>query len=224
MRGKLYDKEIKRVVEKWRARGKSYSEITRRFGVPKSTLSFWLNKKYAGVYQDRRLEHLAKARPLALAAIQKRIEQERLEIRNKVAAELQTYPLGNVGLQKAVLASLYWAEGSKHGRIAGLKFANTDHQLLKLFLTLLRNCFHPDEEKFRVGLHLHYYHSIKQCKIFWSRQLGIPVSQFWKPYIKKRSVTKRYRKNFKGICFLYHSNSRIRKEMLELASQLLPYM
>lgn len=220
MRGTLYSQKTKREVEQWRAQGKSYSEITRRFGVPKSTLSFWLNKKYAGIYQDRRLEHLAKARPFALAAIQRRIEREKLEIRNKVAAELRTYPLSNIGLQKAVLASLYWAEGAKRGRIAGLKFANTDHQLLKLFLTLLRNCFHPDERKFRVGLHLHYYHRIRECKTFWSRELDIPSSQFWKPYIKKRSATNRYRKNFKGICFLYHSNSRIRKEMLELAFQL----
>lgn len=221
MRGTLYSKETKRVIEQWRARGKSYSEITRRFNVPKSTLSTWLNKKYKGLYsRERQLRHLANARPLALAAIQRRIERENSFIREKVAMEFKTYPLGEIGLQKSILAALYWAEGAKHGRMSGIKFANTDPALLRLFLILLRNCFHPDEKRFHVILHVHYYHSKKECEHFWSKQLDIPLTQFWKTYVKRRSVTKRFRKNFVGICFLYHSDSRLRKEMMELAHQL----
>ncbi len=219
MRGTFYTKDTKKLVEQWRGKGKTYSEITRRFNVPKSTLSTWLNKKYKGMYnQERQLAHLAKARPLALAAIQRRIEKGNTLIREQVSREIETYPLAEVGLQKSILASLYWAEGSKSG--AGLKFANTDPDVHHLFITLLRKCFRPDESKFRVHIYVHHYHSIKECKKFWSELLKVPQTQFWKVYIKKRSTTKRFRKNFMGICFVYHSDSKLRKEIMELAHQL----
>lgn len=218
MRGTLYTKETKREVEKWRAQGRSYSEITRRFNVPKSTLSTWLNKKYAGIYKGRQLEHLAKARPLALAAVQRRIEKENANIRQKISSEIQTYPLSDIGLQKSILAALYWAEGSKNG--SGIKFANTDPNLHHLFINLLRKCFRPNESKFRVHVYVHHYHNKEECRNFWSDLLGIPQTQFWKTYTKKRSTTKRFRKNFMGICFLYHPDSKLRKEIMELAYQL----
>ena len=218
MRGAHYSTEVKRQVEKWRIQGKSYAEINREFHVPRSTLSTWLNKKYAHVYKDRQAEHLARSRPLALAAIQRRIQKENSEIHNKVSEELPAFPLTSIGLQKAVISSLYWAEGSKSGH--GLKFANTDPNIHRLFITLLRKCFHPDESKFRVHVYVHHYHNPSECREFWSKLLKIPQTQFWKTYTKKRSRSKRFRKNFMGICFVYHSDSRLRKEIMELANQL----
>lgn len=221
MRGTRYNAQTKKLAEEWRSSGKTYTEIRKRFGIPKSTLSVWFGKKYAGIFtREKQLAHLAATRLLAIAAIKRRVKTQNKLIQEKITSEIQTYPLGNIGLQKSILAALYWAEGSKHSKMSGLKFANTDPALLRLFITLLRNCFHPDEKQFHVILHLHHYHSVKKCKDFWSKCLDIPLTQFWKTYFKKRSVTKRFRKNFVGICFLYHSNSTIRKEMMELGHQL----
>ena len=219
MRGTLYSRETKRLVSKLRSQGKSYQEIRKVLGVPKSTLSTWLSKKYPHLYnREKQLRHLAKARPLAIAAIKRRVDNENQLIRGRITSEIKKYPLSDAGLQKAILAALYWAEGSKTGN--GMKFANTDPNLHQLFVNLLRKCFKPDESKFRVHLYVHHYHRINECKKFWSRLLNIPQRQFWKVYIKKRSVTKRFRRNFRGICFLYHSDSKLRKEMMELAHQL----
>lgn len=221
MRGTLYTRDTKKLVERWRSKGKTYSEITRHFHVPKSTLSTWLNKKYKGIYsQERQLAHLAKARPLALAAIQRRIERGNTLIRERVSREVKTYPLAEVGLQKSILAALYWAEGAKHAKVSGLNFANTDPKMIKLFASLMRKCYVVDEKRFRVRLYLHYYHHIKKVRRFWSKLLDIPTVQFNKVYIKKRSKTKRFRKNFMGICFLKYSDSRIRKELLMLTEQI----
>ncbi len=108
MRGTLYTKDTKRLVEEWRGKGKSYSEITRRFKVPKSTLSTWLTQRYKGMYsREKQLTHLAKARPLALAAVQKRIKEENEKIKKRVTAELKMYPLTHIGLQKSILAAHY---------------------------------------------------------------------------------------------------------------------
>jgi len=111
---------------------------------------------------------------------------------------------------------LYWAEGAKHEKVSGLIFVNTDPKLLELFISLLRNCYELDEKKFRVRLHLHYYHPIKETRQFWSKLLEIPESQFTKTLIKRRSLKKRFRKNFHGICILSYLSSSIRKEILAL--------
>ena len=57
-------------------------------------------------------------------------------------------------------------------------------------------------------------------KKIWSKELNIPLNQFTKTSIKKRSKTKKFRKNFAGICFIYYGNSKIRKELLELGLKL----
>ncbi|KKU59138.1 MAG: hypothetical protein UX81_C0012G0003 [Parcubacteria group bacterium GW2011_GWA2_47_12] len=219
MRGTLYTTHIKKLAEKWRSSGKTYSEIRKRFGIPKSTLSVWFGKKYAGIFtREKQLEHLTKVRKLAIDAIKKRVECDKKTIQDKVVAEIKGFPLYDVGLQKSIVAALYWAEGSKNGHY--LKFANTDPNLHTLFITLLRKCYKPNEFGFRAHVYVHYYHSIQECEKFWSDLLKIPRSQFWKTYVKKRSVTKRFRRNFMGICFLYHQDSKLRKEIMELAHQL----
>jgi hypothetical protein len=119
-----------------------------------------------------------------------------------------------------MLAMLYSAEGARHKGVSGLKFANTDPKMAQLYVILLRKCYKLDETKFRIFLHLHYYHDIKKSRNFWSKSLNVPLNQFGKVYIKKRSKTKRFRKNFMGICFISYLDSNIRKEVMEIFEQL----
>ncbi len=208
-------------AEKLRAGGKSYREIKTLLGVPKSTLSNWLSKKYPFAFtREEQLKHLSKIRPLAIA--QKKREQDILanKLSRKVTLEIKTYPLDNIGFYKTVLAALYWAEGAKHKGVSGLKFANTDPRLALFYISLLRKCYPTNPSKFRVRLHLHHYHKPKAAIKFWSELLTIPTAQFGKIYIKKRSKTKRFRKNFNGICFIAYLDSNIRKELLEIIHQI----
>ena len=221
MRGKFYSQQIKNRIGKLRSRGVTYSELRKSFGVPKSTLSNWLGEKYKGIFdREAQLKHLAKVRPAALAAVQKRIEDENQKIKEKVKQEFPTYPVNHPGLQRSILATLYWAEGSKYEKVSGLGFANTDPKIIKLFISLLRKCFNVNESRLRIRLHLHYYHKIKTCKKFWSDLTKIPIARFRHTFIKKRSRKKRFRKNFMGICFVYYFDSKIRKELLELCDQM----
>src|SRR3989344_1749216 len=190
MRGKFYNQQIKNKISKLRSQGVTYSELRKNFGIPKSTLSNWLGEKYKGIFDRKaQLKHLAKVRPAALAAVQKRIGDENQKIKEKVKKEFPTYPINHLGLQKSILATLYWAEGSKYNKVSGLGFANT-------------------------------YQKIKTCKKFWSRITNVPIKQFRHTLVKKRSRTKRFRKNFMGICFVYYFDSKIRKELLELCDQM----
>lgn len=221
MRGRIYGENIKKKAEKLRASGKTYKEIRDLLNIPKSTLSNWLSKKFSGVFsKEKQLSHLAKIRPLAADAKKREREEKQTILRKKVSKEAKTYPLNNIGLLKSVLSALYWAEGAKHKGVSGLKFVNTDPKLAKFYITILRKCYKLDEVKFRIRLHLHYYHGIREAKKFWSNLLNIPLNQFTGVYVKKRSRKKRFRKNFMGICFINYLDSNIRKELLELANQL----
>ena len=88
---------------------------------------------------------------------------------------------------------------------------------MSLFITLLRECYKIDESKFRVRLHLHFYHREKDVKIFWSQLLKIPESQFTKTYRKYRSQEKTFRRNFGGICFLKYNSDDLRERIVQFA-------
>lgn len=229
MRGTFYSKETKERVRKLLLDGKSYNEVFKLSGVPKSTISTWFGKnlKRPIDFQARK-KHFLRIHKLASLALKKkyRIEREREQrlLKEKIAKELTKYPLGNKGFYKSLLAMLYWAEGSKYEKVSGLQFVNIDPKLIILYITLLRKCYNIDENKFRIKLHLHYYHSINRSKQFWSKTLGVPMNQFNKVYIKKRSKTKKFRKNFAGICLVNYGNSGIRKELIEIGSALQEYL
>ena len=212
---KRYDLQTKLDAEQLRKMGKTYTEIRTQFPIPKSTLSAWLGEKYAGIFdRGAQLEHLEHIRKISAKVIRgKKIERERVAVaKGKVVAS--NLHLKDVVILKALIAMMYWAEGSKHKQVHGLKFANTDPRFVLLYITLLRKCFPIDETRFRVSLHLHYYHEVGKATEFWSQLLNIPKTQFWKPYYKKRSRKKRFRKNSTGICFVYYPDNDSRNEIL----------
>ena len=221
MRGKVYSKNEKEMAKKMVLMGKSYGKINEELGIPKSTLSTWFGKTLKKpVSKKAMLEHLSSIRKLASDAVKNKWARIRSEedraIELKIKEEIEDFPLDNIGFQKSLLAMLYWAEGAKYKGVSGLNFVNTDPKLLRLYITLLRKCYKINESKFRIRLHVHYYHKIKQVKDFWSKNLNVPLNQFNKVYIKKRSVTKRFRQNFRGICFVKYGDNKIRKELLGL--------
>ncbi len=194
--------------------GASYSDIQKKFAVPKSTLSTWFSK--AGMVQDRtkQLEHLTRARLLSAQA--KHLQKAaRVETANEAATEIAaSLPLHRQDVGRALLAMLYWAEGGKQD--GNMKFTNTDPVLARLFLSLLRRFFDIDEKRLRVAIHVHSYHDQDKVLSFWSKQLNIPKSQFWKIYVKKRSEDREYRRNFMGICHVHYASSAIQRELLAL--------
>lgn len=217
---KTYTIELRKQAENLRRSGRSYKEIYDKLQVPKSTLSTWFGSTYPGIFnREKQLKHLARIRIKALATNKKKKDQERFKLEKRVGYEIKSYPTRNIGFLKSVLSALYWAEGSKSHR-SPVVFTNTDPRLVRLFLTLLRKCYCIDEKKLRVRLHLHYYHPITKTKKYWSKLLNIPAKSFGKIYIKKRSLTKKFRKNFMGICFIKYYDNMLQKEIMALAYQI----
>lgn len=219
MVGVRYPEETKKRVLELGALGNTYAQIQKKYPVPKSTLSFWFSR--AGRKQDRtkQLDHLRIAR---IASTKAKNRQKALRIKEAEDTARQVascVPISQEAVGKALLAMLYWAEGGKTD--GGMKFTNTDPELISMFVSLLRKYYKIDESRLRVGLLVHYYHNRSQTRQFWSEKLQIPATQFWKIYLKPRSGKKRnYKRNYYGICNIHYSSSAIQRELIALGKEI----
>lgn len=89
---------------------------------------------------------------------------------------------------KLLGTSLYWAEGYKTDKSAGIDFANSDTTMVLIFLRFLREICQVDESRIRVLLYTHEGHRVGYQVRYWSSLLSIPIENFSKPYIAKSSM------------------------------------
>jgi transcriptional regulator with XRE-family HTH domain len=212
-----YSRKIRETTREMRRNGLSLGDISRKSGVSKSTLSLWVRDipKPLNLNYTNQKEWLKQIRVLAILANKEKRRNVSFQIGFEVKNDLEKWKLGSPEIQKAILAVLYWAEGTKGREI--IQFANTDPRLALLFVTLLRNNFSLDESKFRVRLHLHYYHREKEVKKYWSNLLNIPENQFNKTYRKLRSKEKTFRRNTGGICFIKYNSVYLQERIMDYA-------
>ena len=106
---------------------------------------------------------------------------------------------------KILLALLYWSNGSKYPSSNFIAFSNSDANLVKTFLNLLRSTFPIKESRIRIHLQLYKNQNIKKLIQYWSKLLEIPKIQFYKPTVTK-PPKKIPRSDFFGTCTIrYYS-------------------
>jgi len=79
---------------------------------------------------------------------------------------------------------LYWAEGAKRSRHT-VDLANTDSQLIQIFLRFLREVCGVAESRLRIYLYVYEGQNVHAIRKYWSRLTRIPEKQFLKPYVSK---------------------------------------
>ncbi len=79
---------------------------------------------------------------------------------------------------------LYWAEGSHYEKKHILDFANSNPDMVKIFLRFLREVCGVDEKRLRVYLYCYANQDIGNIKKFWSKVTNISLKQFTRPYIR----------------------------------------
>ncbi len=108
--------------------------------------------------------------------------------------------LATMPAKKAILGALYLAEGTK-GQRGGPTFGNSDPEIIRLYLRLLRECFTLDESKFRCTLQARAGQDTVSLEKFWLKETGIPKSQFYKARVDTRGSGQLTRKpDYKGVC------------------------
>lgn len=81
--------------------------------------------------------------------------------------------------------ALYLGEGTKKDKY-GIKLANSDPAIIKLFLNFLIKICGVKKEKFRAWINIFDDRKYKESLDFWSKQTGIPKIQFFSPVIRIR--------------------------------------
>jgi hypothetical protein len=213
---------IKEKVIALRKKGKMYSEILDVLGasVSKSTLSGWCKNVPLPLGFEKRIKeynkfHLIKARKIALE--KKKIKREKYldEIKKR---NLHLFKLlENKDIAKIALAMLYIGEGRKAGKNS-IMFGNSNPFIINLFLDLLRFCYKLDEKKFRCTLQCRADQDIIKLEKFWSSITKIPLSQFYKAQIDKRTIGKKSKKpDYKGVCRIDYFNAEIFLELIQIS-------
>ena len=91
----------------------------------------------------------------------------------------------NQGKLKIAGLVLYWGEGYKTTKSKGIDFANSDPEMVSIFIKFLRNLYRVDEKRFRVLLYCYANQDVKSLIKFWSKLTSISKKQFTKPYVRK---------------------------------------
>lgn len=186
-----------------RLKGNSYSQIMKKLGTSKSTLSGWL-KKYP--LNDKRLRELRDNNPIRIDKYKKTMAIKRQKHFDDVFEEVKK-EIGNMNKRETLIAGLflYWGEGLKASRYS-TSVSNTDPAVLKFFIKWLVDIFKVDKKVLRVKLHL--YEDMNELKeiSFWIKELGLSKNNFIKSYVKRTAFRDiNYRSTFgHGTCNVYY--------------------
>jgi transposase-like protein len=191
-----------------RQAGYSISEISRRVGVAKSSISLWVRDIQLTQGQQDALS----SSPFSSRAIEKR-RQSRIanekKKRNMVIASAaeEVKPLTHKELW-LVGIMLYWAEGGKTQRM--VRFSNGDPEMIKIMMRFFRIVCKVPEEKFRGYIHIHPHLDANAAENYWSVIADIPIAQFFKTYTKqnKSSQNKRDTLPF-GVMDIYVMDTKL---------------
>lgn len=218
MRSKWF--ELKPQAVKLRQNGASLREVEKALKIPKSTLSGWfknirLTKKFQNKLKLNWLNALSKARKEAV-----KWHNQQRELRLKIAEKEADTILANLNTSdrhtlELALAMLYLGEGLKTK--SGLGIGNSDPLILKFFVNMLVRCFKVDINRIKCSLHLRVDQNPEELKVYWSKQLNLPLSNFTSPSIDQRTAGRPTYNSYHGVCVVQCGNIAIQRRLLFLS-------
>lgn len=199
---------------KLRRSGKSYREIMQQLQIPKATLSDWFSKinwsKKLRVELAQTAEFKSTSRIIALDAVRgKRLARAYAEARREAQVEfasLKYNPLFIAGLM------LYWGEGDKRTR-GQVRLANTDPELVRLFVYFLRNACRIPTDKVKASVLIYPDLDPEKCRAYWASQSRIKTGNFHACVV----ITGRHktRRLSYGVCSAFVMSTYFKEKMLE---------
>jgi len=184
-------------VIKLRKRGKSYREIAKIAGVSKNSVSRWCkNLKLSKVAQKILEKKSNYPKELFRKYNQlkaKRVQIENLEIEKKFSKEIQRpskYELKLIG------TVLHWAEGNKRQPYR-VQFANSDPNIVRIYLRFLREILQVRDEKFLVSIRIHPNINPSRAIKFWAEVTKLPKEQFH--FVRQISIASQRKRPFNSL-------------------------
>jgi len=202
----------KEKIIKLRKSGKSYQEIFKITGVPKSTLSTWLsgqdwskevalkNIKIATETNKVRICNLNKLRGKKLDMAYFRAKEEALDDLNN----LKYHPLFIAGVM------IYWGEGDKASK-NGFRIANSDPVMIRLFVDFLIKICNVPKNRIRASLLIYPDHNASEIEELWLNRAKLHDIKFTRTH--KVLGRKNGKRKGNGVCTISFSNTYLKKKM-----------
>lgn len=198
-----------------RRKNHSYNAISKKLGIPKSTLSYWLkNEGFSlrvkeALIKSAQKKAVSRLRLMALANKEKWV-QIHSSYREKAKQEFPKL-ISTTFFSPGLV--IYWGEGDKKVENGIVRVSNIDYRLLKTFIAFLVHSCVIKLEKVRAWLLLYPDLNERMCKKYWSRMLGLPQGQFIKSqYIKGRERSKRVNN---GVCTIQIYSREVKEKIVE---------
>lgn len=180
----MYHQEIKQKAINLRKEGYSYNYILKYVPVRKSTLSDWLHD-IPFIPNKHTIETIGNAR-IASGKYKHQIRVNSLEKARSQAekdmAKLSDRDIIMLGL------GIYIGEGGKTEGIT--RIINSNPKIIRFAIKWLKISFGIETTNIKVRLFLYPDSNEKNSIKFWSKNIGIPKKQFYKPTIDKRTNKK----------------------------------
>lgn len=204
----------KEKIFKLRKLGKSYQEIEKEMGVPRSTLSKWFgNQNWSNDISKRliakaqvghsvRILELNKIRGDNLKKLYIQAESEAVED----FENLKYHPLFIAGLM------IYWGEGNKASRNR-CGIANTEPLMHGLFVQFLKNICNINQSKINAWILLYPDLNERECKKYWIENTGLSESNFHKSIVIK-GKHKTNRLSY-GVCSVGVSSAYLKHKIMK---------
>lgn len=171
-----------------RKQGYSYNDISAKTGISKSTLSNWLT----GLEYVPNEEVKARIGRVRIAAM---VAQRQKKLRSiEKAREMAAVDIGVVSKRDLLMLGLgvYIGEGSKSAGIT--RIINSDPKIIRVTLRWFKEVFGLADENFRIRIHLYPDNNIDETLHFWSKELNIPLNQFHKCQVDRRTGKKMFKR------------------------------
>lgn len=222
----LWCQDIKLTPEKQKALENKKIEGAARGREAINTMAEQINKRYPdaknirGLYLEKKhsVPEIAKILGLKEDFIYRLMKKYNIPRRNESEASYVFYKFKpqfkikeNLSIEEENLRiagiMLYWAEGSK--KTSGIDFANSDPDMIRVFLKFLRQICNIDENRSRVYLYVYSYQDIDKIKIYWHTLTGIPLKQFTSPYVRRGNSNLSERKLPYGLVHIRYYDKRL---------------
>jgi len=204
----------KEEIFKLRKSGKSYHEIQKEMGVPRSTLSEWFGGQNWSKEISRELIMKAKTQHIVRISELNKIRGENLKKLYLEAEEdakkdfeiLKYHPLFIAGLM------IYWGEGNKASpnRVG---IANTEPKMIRLFLNFLTKVCSMKSSRINSWILIYPDLNEDVCMKYWIDNTGLVKEQFHKTM--KIVGKHKTRKLSYGVCTVGVSSAYLKRKIMK---------
>lgn len=161
--------------------GKSYNEINKILGVPKSTLSTWL--KELPLSEKVKNKNIKQAKVIWARNITRYNKRRADEYKKKSVELLSNYskevPVINEKSLFWLGLALFWAEGGKREKWS-VRFVNSNPVIIRTIMLFFRKICKISDSKITLVMHLYPQIDEDTAKKYWSQITGLQIAQFRK--------------------------------------------